>query len=73
VDGETGLLVPPRDEHALMVAFKSLLDDTEMLKVMGTVARTRCFERFDARVVNKNVAQEYVNILKMEKKRIPAQ
>jgi glycosyltransferase involved in cell wall biosynthesis len=70
VDGETGILVPPRDERALLGALKSLLDHPDTLHAMGKAARVRCFEHFDARIVNEKVAQEYLNVLRMEK-RVP--
>jgi len=68
VDGETGLLVPPRDPHALFLALKRLLDDPEMLRAMGAAARERCLAHFDARIVNANVAREYLRILKMKRR-----
>jgi glycosyltransferase involved in cell wall biosynthesis len=66
VDGESGILVPPRDERALVGALKSLLDHPDTLHAMGKAARARCFEYFDARIVNAKVAQEYLNLLKMK-------
>jgi glycosyltransferase involved in cell wall biosynthesis len=68
VDGETGILVPPRDDRALLAALKSLLDYPDTLHAMGKAARARCFKHFDARIVNEKVAQEYLNILRMKKR-----
>jgi glycosyltransferase involved in cell wall biosynthesis len=68
VDGESGILVPPRDERALLGALKSLLDHPDTLYAMGKAARARCFEHFDARIVNEKVAQEYLNLLKMKER-----
>jgi glycosyltransferase involved in cell wall biosynthesis len=70
VDGETGLLVPPRDERALLGALKSLLDHPDELDRMGRAAQARCFQYFNAEVVNRKVAQEYLRAL-MLKKKIP--
>jgi len=66
-DGETGVLVPPRDDRALLAALKRLLDHPDELDRMGKAARNRCFQYFDANQVNATVAEEYLNILKMKK------
>jgi glycosyltransferase involved in cell wall biosynthesis len=67
VDGETGILVPPRDDRALLAALKRLLDHPDTLHAMEKAARVRCFEHFDAGIVNEKVAQEYLNVLRMKK------
>jgi glycosyltransferase involved in cell wall biosynthesis len=69
-DGETGLLVPPRDAPALREAIRRLLDCPDERIRMGKAARQRCNELFDAAKVNASVAEEYRNILRM-KRRIP--
>ncbi len=46
VDGETGLLVPPRDVGALRAALERLLEDRELRRRFGTAARERVKERF---------------------------
>jgi glycosyltransferase involved in cell wall biosynthesis len=48
VDGETGLLVPPRDVPALTAAIDTLLDDPERARRLGEAGRRRVRERFDA-------------------------
>ncbi len=63
VDGETGILVPPRDPGALFIALKSLLEDPERRARMGNAARDRCVKEFDARVVNQQVLDEYAQLL----------
>jgi glycosyltransferase involved in cell wall biosynthesis len=45
-DGETGLLVPPRDAAALRSAVERLLADPELRERLGRVARVRARERF---------------------------
>ena len=45
-DGETGILVPPRDAHALREALLRLLDDGELRRRMGEAARARVRDRF---------------------------
>ena len=45
-DGETGLLVPPRDVPALREALERLLGDRELRRRMGEAARERVREHF---------------------------
>ena len=45
-DGETGLLVPPRDAAALREAVERLLGDRELRERLGRAARERACERF---------------------------
>jgi glycosyltransferase involved in cell wall biosynthesis len=45
-DGETGLLVPPRDAPALREAVERLLADPELRERLGRAARARARERF---------------------------
>lgn len=45
-DGETGLLVPPRDAPALRAAVERLLADPELRERLGAAARERARERF---------------------------
>jgi glycosyltransferase involved in cell wall biosynthesis len=47
VDGETGLIVPPRDPDALAAALRRLLDDPELRRRMGDAGRARAEEHFD--------------------------
>ena len=67
IDGETGILVPPYNHGALLVALKHLLDHPDELNKMGRAARQRCLQYFDANQVNREVAEEYISILKMKK------
>jgi glycogen(starch) synthase len=46
VDGETGVLVPPRDAAALRRAVQRLLGDPELRARLGAAARVRARERF---------------------------
>src|SRR5690606_11233522 len=41
VDGRTGLLVPPRDAHALAAALQRLADDPALAERLGSAARVR--------------------------------
>lgn len=46
VDGQTGLLVPPRDPPALSGAIEKLLDRPDLRHSMGARARERATRRF---------------------------
>jgi glycosyltransferase involved in cell wall biosynthesis len=46
VDGETGLLVPPRDVPALRAALERLLGDAELRRRLGAAARERARQAF---------------------------
>jgi glycosyltransferase involved in cell wall biosynthesis len=46
VDGETGLLVPPRDPQALRAALERLLADRDLRRRLGAAGRERARERF---------------------------
>ena len=46
VDGETGVLVPPRDVDALREALERLLDDRELRRRLGAAGRDRIREHF---------------------------
>lgn len=63
VDGETGLLVEPRDARALHEALTVLLLSPERLAHMGQAARERARRTFDARYVNRLLAEEYLQLL----------
>ncbi len=49
LDGETGLLVPPGDVHAIADAIERILGDDDLRERMGRAAQVRAHERFDAR------------------------
>jgi glycosyltransferase involved in cell wall biosynthesis len=46
VDGETGLVVPPRDPQELRAALERLLGDRELRRRLGDAGRERARERF---------------------------
>lgn len=51
VDGETGLLVPPRDYYALGEAVLKILSDGDLAAGMGRAGRERVLDHFDERTV----------------------
>jgi glycosyltransferase involved in cell wall biosynthesis len=46
IDGEVGLVVPPRDPDALAAALTRLIDDPDLRKRLGTAARRRVVNHF---------------------------
>jgi glycosyltransferase involved in cell wall biosynthesis len=63
-DGETGILVPPRDAGSLETALRYLLDHPGDRERMGEAARRRCREEFASDRVNAAVAAEYRRLLR---------
>jgi glycosyltransferase involved in cell wall biosynthesis len=61
-DGETGLLVPPGDAHALSKAIQSLLADPARREHMGTMAKQRA-SKFQVREVVPRIEQAYQQVL----------
>lgn len=59
VDGETGVLVPPKDAASLAEAILALLTDEGLRRAMGEKARRRAVAEFDAGKVNAAVLAEY--------------
>jgi glycosyltransferase involved in cell wall biosynthesis len=63
VQGETGILVPPRNVEELAAALQKLLSDTPLRANMGAAAQRRAREQFDAQRFNQLVAAEYASLL----------
>jgi glycosyltransferase involved in cell wall biosynthesis len=59
VDGETGVLVPPKDYAALAKALEKLMADEKQRIAMGEQARNRALALFDAQYINAAVIREY--------------
>ncbi len=62
VEGQTGLLVPAREAHALAEALQSLITSPAERQRMGQLARERAMREFDADVVNRMLVDEYYRL-----------
>jgi len=62
VDGETGLLVPPNDPHAMAAAITKLLRDPQHSQQMGRRGRQRVEEKFSLEVMVRNYAKVYLEV-----------
>jgi glycosyltransferase involved in cell wall biosynthesis len=58
-DGETGVLVPPRDVGALAEALQRLLGDEPLRRRLGEAGRKRVDERFSAERMAREVLEVY--------------
>jgi glycosyltransferase involved in cell wall biosynthesis len=66
VDGETGFLVPPRDQAALGAALRRLLDDRELRERLGAAARERAATRFSWRHVTDLTLDAYEAVVRVD-------
>lgn len=62
-DGETGILVPPRDPVALQQALQVLLQNDALRLNMGQAAKYRAQTLFDSEQINGKVVEEYRALL----------
>jgi len=63
VNGETGLLVPPRNPEKLANAIITLLNDNKLRKRMGNAGREKVEREFSWKEIAKKVIEIYTNIL----------
>jgi glycosyltransferase involved in cell wall biosynthesis len=63
VDGETGMLVAPRDPRELEEALKRYVAEPSLRRLHGKNARERVLERFRPEEIWRSVHSEYVNLL----------
>ena len=54
-DGETGLLIPPRDSDSLHAAMQKMAESPELRKSFGKAARAYCEEKYDVTKVNQQL------------------
>jgi glycosyltransferase involved in cell wall biosynthesis len=62
-DGETGILVAPHDPDSLHNGLAMLLANSALRAEMGSAARQRANELFDADRVNTGLIEEYLRLL----------
>ena len=63
-DGETGILVPPRNPEALAQGILRLAKDASLRQRMGKAARERAQERFDISRTAREYEALYLRLLK---------
>jgi glycosyltransferase involved in cell wall biosynthesis len=63
LDGETGVLVPPRDPDALARAIGGLLADPERGRRLGEAGRRRVEREFSAERMARRVLEIYDEVL----------
>ncbi len=64
VDGETGLLVEPKNVTQLIEAMKNLLTDPQLRKRLGENARKRAIKEFDSKKHAELLVMDYKDLLK---------
>jgi glycosyltransferase involved in cell wall biosynthesis len=62
-DGETGLLVPPRDAAALADALERLAGDSDLRRRFGEAGRRLAEQRFGAEIINAKTLGVYRELL----------
>jgi rhamnosyl/mannosyltransferase len=62
-DGETGLVVPPRDAEALAAALGRLLGDADLRREMGRQAQRRAIRELDAERMLERIDDVYAEVL----------
>lgn len=68
-DGETGIVVAPRDPQALAAAMRRLLDDSALGIRMGKASRQRYVENFTAQRMAVSYFELYQDVLARSKRR----
>lgn len=62
-DGKSGILVPPKDSHALAKAIEQLLSDEQLRRVMGEEGRKRVQTHFTWEQAAKKTLEVYQEVL----------
>lgn len=68
IDGYNGVIIPPKDDHALYEAMNEMLENTEKRKEMATNARPLIAQRFEASFVRACLYDFYQRIFKDKKR-----
>lgn len=63
LDGETGIVVPPRDSEALAGAIEKLQMDHGLLEKLSRQAQTRALQEFTARKTGERTAELFRNLV----------
>jgi glycosyltransferase involved in cell wall biosynthesis len=71
VDGETGVLVPPRDPAAMADSIVKLVADEALRRRMGEAGRARAHERFSAERMVAETLRVYERISSVRRNRRP--
>jgi glycosyltransferase involved in cell wall biosynthesis len=66
LDGQTGILVPPRDSHALAAAMLTLVRDSKLRRKMGECGRKRAEINFSNKTMIEKVEQLYSQLISKE-------
>ena len=61
-DGQTGLVVPPRDIKALNIAIKKIMENKELAQKMSQAGRNRAKEKFDLKTMLVEIEKIYQTI-----------
>ncbi|MCQ4263737.1 glycosyltransferase family 1 protein [Stutzerimonas stutzeri] len=69
VDGETGVLVPVKDEKSLAAAIDGLLVDPDKRRMMGRCAQSRVEREFSSERISTLLIEEYVELLRINKEK----
>jgi glycosyltransferase involved in cell wall biosynthesis len=72
VDGQTGLLVPPKSPEKLAAAMDQLLSHPELGRRMGEAGRRRCEEKFSLEAHVEAVVEQYEMVLAEQRAGSPA-
>jgi len=64
IEGETGLLVPIENSHALSIGIVRILNDRELAGTLGKNALHRVQECFDIKIMARNYQELYLRCLK---------
>ena len=64
LDGETGLLIPPRDPDALAEALRRLLADNDLRRRMGDAGYERVRTRFSADAMTSRMLEVYDEVVR---------
>ena len=65
-DGETGLLVPPRDATSLAGAIEAYLNNPALRAAHGAAGRQRVLREFQPKTIWKGLFEEYQRLLKLK-------